>query len=288
MTLYATLADAKSTMAAGSSSSTTDDAIVLRNLRVVSRRIDRLFQSRRPYFAPYIESREFALNPEYINSREGTFRFNDPLLALTGTSVGTEALTLGTGVKAWPTLTTPIHKLLLVGSYTNWYGYCNDLNEPNRVTIAGTWGYHRDWANAWMAVSTLSAAIVSTTATTFTVADIDGADLYGRIPMISAGALVKIDDEYLEVIATDTATNTATVLRGVNGSTAATHLNAASVSVYQVEEDIRDIVARQAGFKYARRGAYENINIADLGTIQFPADMLAELWGVLRGYMYAG
>jgi hypothetical protein len=286
MTLYATLADAKSTMAAGSASSATEDPIVLRNLRVVSRRIDRLFVSRRPYFAPYIESRAFELNPEYINSREGTFRFDDPLLALTGVTVGTEVLTLNTGVKAWPTLTTPIHKLLLVNGSTNWYGYCNDNNEPQLVTIAGTWGYHRDWSNAWMDVTTLSAAIATTSVTTITLTDVDIADAYGRIPGISAGALLKIDDEYLEVTATNTTTNVANVIRGVNGSTAATHLISTTVSVYQVPTDIRDVVARQAGFKYARRGAYENTNIADLGTIQFPPDMLQELYGVLRGYTY--
>src|SRR5690606_14042914 len=153
---------------------------------------------KRPYFAPIIESRVFPLVPENINSWERTFRFDAPLLALDGVTVGTEALTLNTGVKTWPTLTSPSHQLLLVSAFDSWYGYCDDTQAPPMVTIAGTWGYHSDWANAWLDVTTLAAAIVSTSATTFTVANIDGADAYGRTPMISAGALVKIDDEYME------------------------------------------------------------------------------------------
>lgn len=288
MTLYATLADAKAAMSAGASSSTTDDAIVLKNLRVVSRRIDALLDPirKRPYFAPIIESRVFPLAPENINSWERTFRFDAPLLALDGVTVGTEALTLNTGVKAWPTLSSPAHQLLLVSAFDNWYGYCDDTQAPPMVTIAGTWGYHSDWTHAWLDVSTLSAGI-NASATAFTVANIDGADAYNRTPMISAGALVKIDDEYLEVVATDIATNIATVKRGVNGTTAAAHDSGATVSVFQVQDDIRDIVARQAGAKYARRGAYENATITDLGAIQFPPDLLTELYGVLRGYTYS-
>lgn len=286
MTLYATLDDAKSTMRASSSSDTVNDPIVLRNLRVVSRRIDRIFASRRPYFAPWIETREFLVTPERVNSAEQTFLFADPLLALTAVTVGTEALVVNSTVKAWPPLTTPMRQLRLISPGLSWYGYCDSNGDPLRVIISGTWGYHRDWSNAFLAVTTLGAAIATTTVTSVTLTDIDGVDAYGRQPWISAGSLLQIDSEWLEVVATNTTTNVATVRRGVNGSTAATHLNAAAVSVYQPEEDIRDVVARQAGFKYARRGAYETVTVADLGTVQFPADLLGELRATLSGYAY--
>jgi hypothetical protein len=283
MTLYATLADAKGEMQA---STTLGDAKLLNNLRIVSRRVDRLFQSRRPYFAPWIESHEIALNPNRVNSRERTFKLNRPLLALTSVTVGTEALTLATQVKAWMPLDTPIRKLILVDGGDAWYSYCDDNEDPRRVIVAGTWGYNRDWANAWLSVTTLGAAITTTTATAITVTDIDGTDAYGRSPWISAGALLKIDDEYLEVTATNTSTNVATVRRGVNGSTAATHLNAATVSVYQVEEDLRQVVARQAGFMYARQGAYVTTQITDIGAVTYPPDLLPELRNTIAGYAY--
>lgn len=286
MTLYATLDDAKSTMKAGTSSNVTEDPIVLRNLRVVSRRIDRLFASRRPYFAPWIETREYLIDAERINSAEQTFLFGDPLLALTAVTVGTDALVVNSTVKLWPPLTTPARQLRLISPGLGWYGYCDSNYDPLRVIITGTWGYHRDWTNAWLDVTTLSAAIATAAVTTITLTDIDGTDVYGRQPWISAGSLLQIDSEWLEVIATNTTTNVATVRRGVNGSTAATHLISATVSVYQPEEDIRDVVARQAGFKYARRGAYETVTVADLGSIQFPPDLLGELRATLSGYAY--
>lgn len=283
MTLYATLADGKAEMLA---STTTDDAKLLNNLRIVSRRIDMMFHSRRPYFAPWIESREFALSSNRVNSRERTFRLGSPLLALTGVTIGTEALTLTTQVKAWMPLDTPIRKLLLADGGDTWYGYCDSSEDPLRVIVAGTWGYNRDWANAWLAVTTLGAAIANATTTSITVTDIDGTDTYGRSPWISAGALLKIDDEYLEVTATNTSTNVATVRRGVNGSTAAAHDNGDTVSVYQVEEDIRQVVARQAGSMYARRGAYTATQITDIGAVTYPPDLLPELRNTIAGYAY--
>lgn len=283
MTLYATLDDAKNAQKA---TTTVDDDILLRNLRTVSRRIDRLMESQRPYFAPTIETRQFVITRGRVRSADNTFLFDDPLLALTSVTVGSDALIIGTNVELWPTLTSPATRLRLVNNWDSWYTYCATSGAPLVATLMGTWGWHRQWGSAWLDVTTLGAAIVSTTATTLTVTDIDGTDAYGRSPWMSAGALLKIGTEYLEVTATNTTTNVATVRRGVNGSTAATHLNGATVSVYQVEEDIRDVVARQAAFKYSRRGAFESATITDLATVQFPSDLLGELRGVLTGYAY--
>lgn len=276
MTLYATLDDAKTQAKA---TATGEDDVLQRNLRVVSRRIDRLFASRRPHFAPYIEQREFYLDPAMVNTSEYTFRFSDPLLALTAVTVASEALTLATQVEAWPTLATPYHKLRLV-CYGSWYSFCNSTNEWPLVKITGTWGYHRDWANAWQTITTLNGAIVSTTATSITLTNVDAADAWGLTPGISAGSLIRIDSEYLEVTATNTTTNVATVRRGVNGSTAATHLTSTAVEAYQVEDAIRDVVARQAAFKNKRRGSYENATIGEL-TVSYPSDMLHELRAVV-------
>jgi hypothetical protein len=147
--------------------------------------------------------------------------------------------------------------------------------------VNGVWGYHRAYARAWLAVDTLAAAIVTTTATTFTVVDVGGADVYGFTPRISAGNLVKIDNEIMEVIATTIATNIVTVRRGVNGTTAAAHIIAAPVSTWQTDDNIRRATARQAGMLYARRGAYEQQTITDVGVITYPADCLNKNGGLI-------
>ena len=95
-----------------------------------------------------------------------------------------------------------------------------------------------------------------------------------------------VDDEYMEVI-TDTsdqlAANVITVRRGVNGSTAATHLNGATVSIWRQPEDLRRAVARQAAMLHARRGSYTTMEVTALGAeMRYPADLLSEFKAELQ------
>ena len=115
MTLYAMLDDAKR---AAKATTTTDDAIMLNNLRVVSRRLDRLFDSRRPYFAPFIETRHFRLDPNRIYSYDYTYRLPDKFVGGDGCQVGDDTLTVGTTVEGWPTIESPFRYLRLMNKPT--------------------------------------------------------------------------------------------------------------------------------------------------------------------------
>lgn len=279
MAFYCTLADARAAMNAAS---TVDDALLLSLIGQVSTRIDLLMASPTPYFQPYLEAREFEITMDRIDSWRNLFILpsGETLLSIDTISLGTTTLS---SVEAYPALRVPI-KMIRRTDGCSWYE--NGTDDPLTTIVYGVWGYHRAYARAWQAVDTLAAAIVTDTATTFTVADVDGADPYGFTPRISAGNLVKIDSEIMEVIATTVATNTVTVRRGVNGTTAAAHLIAAPVSTWQTDDNVRRVTARQAGLLYARRGAYEQQQITDVGVITYPADLLAELRGVLQGYQY--
>jgi len=72
----------------------------------------------------------------------------------------------------------------------------------------------------------------------------------------------------------------------VNGSTAAAHSNAASVSVWQVDENIKRAVTRQAANNYAKRGAYDSSTVTDLATVTFSADFLAEVREIMQSMAY--
>src|SRR5690606_35601661 len=139
-----------------------------------------------------------------------------PVLELTSVSLGNTSLTINTDVEAWPDTTAPIRTLRLTSLERSWYrdAAANCDGTPLTVTLGGIFGIHRDYTNAWSSVDTLAAAIISTTSTTFTVADVDGADEYGLTPRVSPGHLVRIDDEIMEVTATNTTTNVVTVRRG--------------------------------------------------------------------------
>jgi hypothetical protein len=154
------------------------------------------------------------------------------------------------------------------------------------VLITGFWGYRRRYdSQGWLAVDALSAAILTAGATTFTVADADGADTYGVTPRFSIGSLVRIEDEMMEV--TGISTNTLTVIRGYRGSTAAAHANGTAVKVWNIEPEIRHVAARQVGLIYARRGAYEQTVTTEFATISYPADFVTEVRAVVQRLMYA-
>lgn len=285
MTLYCTLSDAK---ADDGATGITGDNYLLRAIRTVSRRVDREFAAKRPLFAPVIEARKVRVDGYHVNSWDNTLRLDGSLLALTAATVGSTALVVGTNVSGYPDVDMPPFpylRLTQCGSRGWYYTDCADCSAPLYATITGIWGVHRDYANAWQLADTLSAGI-NASVTTLTVADIDGADVYGVTPRISAGNLLKIDDEFLEVIATSTATNAATVRRGVNGSTAAAHALSAPVYVWQIEEPIRAVVARQAAMIYARKGAFTTVEISGMSEVRYPADLLPELRAVLQEYAY--
>lgn len=285
MTLYATLAETKSQMEAYNS---TDDMKLLSYIRQVSNRIDRTFMPKRraPVFAPYIETRSnFRLEGERVNSQDGTFYFGEPLLALTAVTVGTQTPVVGTDVQLYQGEVAPYRTLQLLDRCCNgWYRYveCTGCAAIPFVTIAGTWGYNVDWSNAWL--NTLQTVTngggIDADDTSFTVTDVDAANANGITPAFSTGNLIQIDTEWLEVTATNTSTNTVTVKRGMNGSTAAAHAQGTAVYAFQVEEQIKRAVIRQAGFQYAKQSAYDSKNTGG-ASAEFTNDALAEFQSLL-------
>ena len=73
MTWYATLADARSELDADG---TTEDPILADKVRVASRRADATFRSRRPFFAPYSETRDWLVEPARVDSWLRLFHFD--------------------------------------------------------------------------------------------------------------------------------------------------------------------------------------------------------------------
>ena len=106
------------------------------------------------------------------------------------------------------------------------------------LSILGTWG----WQNVTTPASTLSAAITTTTATTLTVAAVGN---HG------AGTTIVVDSE--QMYCTSHNGTTLTVRRGVNGTTAATHLTAAAVSMVEYPSDVKMATADLARMQYRDR-----------------------------------
>lgn len=274
---YCTLSRAKQELKATTDA---DDAILLTYIADISARIDDLMtpRRRRPVFTPYVETRQVAVTRRTVDSVANTLRLRRaaPLLAIATVTVNSTTITAD--VDPFPPDASPISTLRYDSLCGSWYDAYNSLTvyEPAYAVIAGVWGFHRDYASAWDAVTTLGADVASS-ATTVTVAS--GAAL-------SPGHLLQINDEYLTVTAVNG--STVTVVRGMNGTTAAAHTSGDTVQTWQMERPIARVVARQVGMMYARRGAYE-IRESDGvgGTTAYPQDLLTELRNVLTAYQYA-
>jgi hypothetical protein len=114
---------------------------------------------------------------------------------------------------------------------------------PRGVEIAGVWGY-AETATPYAGAGTLGAAITTTAGTEITLSA-------GHT--VSAGHTIRIGTEDMYV--TGGNINTVTVKRGLNGTTAATHLIGAAVSVYYYPDDIREAAIIQTMFEFAQQQA---------------------------------
>ncbi len=173
-------------------------------------------------FVPYRETKTFDARGDGIVDHGRTLLLRDDLLAVhtltngDGAVIASNQYTLlsGSGYPKWAVELLPSTGLAWTYT-TDW---------QNAISIDGTWGYHEDYARAW--VSTLDTVKtvggIDAVMQAITVADADGKDARYHT-RFAVGQLLRIEDEYLKVAAVDTATNALTVLRGVNGTTAAVH-----------------------------------------------------------------
>lgn len=257
------------------------------SLHAVSRRVDNLFPQtpRWPVFAPWVGTRLIPVTGFNTNAWANSLSFTGFLLALTGVSINGTAIS---DAVAYPDPNSPpFNTLRRTTGCLDWYSACQSLcdSAPLQASITGVWGFSANYADAWMSIDVLVTPFMTTaTQTTFKVVDVDGGDLYSVTPRISIGNLLKIEDEFVEVTLTDPATNTVTVKRGANGSTAAIHNAALPVYRWEVEDPVKRAVARQAAFQYARRGAFVSVDVQGMTEVKYPNDFLKEVYGALAGY----
>jgi hypothetical protein len=158
-------------------------------------------------FAPIVATRYF----DAIRDVDGlNLLIDKDLLAITSATNGDGVVITAGQRTTLPKNLTPYHAIRLLSSAGVSWTYATDPDDA--ISVAGIWGYHDDYANAWELLTTLGAAMTDATGTSATLATGAG----------NPGELWKIDNEFLYLSARPT--TTATLVRGVNGSTAASHL----------------------------------------------------------------
>ena len=219
------------------SGDTADDARLMSALQAASAQIERATGRR---FSP----RQKSLRHTYSSSLE--LLLDDDLLELTGLTNGDGSLIPLTDVIPVPD-SAPFSYLRLTGSSA----FLWTLSPVQAITVSGIWGWHDHPAEMWRSSGdSVQNNPLGSSATSLTVTDADGADSEGSFPRFQVGHLLKIDSEYLQVTAVNTVTNVLTVLRGVNGTTAASHALNSAITIFQPASDIQMLALRWASWLY--------------------------------------
>lgn len=209
-----------------------------------------------------------------------------PFLSLTSVTGGLgDTLVAGTDYYPWPRGSQPITALRLIAtSGRSWGQYVDDWRDA--IVLTGIAGYHERYDEAWIASgdSIQDDPQIASTETYITVTDVDEADAYGWTPRFSPGNLIRIGSEFCEVVKTNPSSNTLTVRRGVNGSTAVAHDADTAIDVFQVEPNIQRAALRWVGYLLKRRGAFEQTSFDGVATVTFPPDAPGEVKAILDQY----
>ena len=134
------------------------------------------------------------------------------------------------------------------------------------IQVTGIWGWHERWSLAWQSgVDSAQDNPLAASAAALQVTDSS---------RFEAGQLLRMGDEYLRLLAIDSATHTLNVQRAAQGTAAVAHSRGASVDIYQPPRAVTLLCLRLALWLY--REPDRNADAA------LPADILAEMAGLRR------
>ncbi len=229
---------------------TSDNARLLAVLSAASAQIERGAGRR---FSP----RAAAIQHDYTSPLE--LLLDDDLLELTSLTNGD-----GSAISLSDVITVPDNfpaSLLRLTGNSAFFWY---LSTVQAISVTGIWGWHDRPAEMWRNSSdTVQNNPLSSGATSITVSDADGADAETETPRFQVGHLLKIESEFVRVVAVNTATNVLTVLRGVNGTSAASHVLNTPISTYQPPADVNQLVLRWASWLYKEPDSAEFAAVPD-------------------------
>jgi hypothetical protein len=256
------------------------DANIYNAIRDVSARVE---QYKECEFEPLHTTRAFDAIGGHIVDNGQTLLLARPLLEIESIALGDGTALTTDDYILYPKYETPKTKIVLK-SHT-WTAYEDAPEQANE--IEAVWGYHTDYASAWVSLSTLAEDVTSSE-TAIDVTALSGA-------LFSPGMLIRFGstDDYARVTAVTT--DTLTVVRGQNGTTAAEHLTGVAVSYWQPYHIAQRAAQLWAVYAFARRGSFESATYDGVTTVTFPLAMPgrvkdeldsfrnARLWATTKG-----
>ncbi len=228
----------------GAPPNATEDARLLRALEAASTQIERLTGRR---FLPYVAARQYDLPPS------DALLLDEDLLAIDALHNGDGSAIDLADVVLMPS--SPPHSVLRLrdGAY-----YLAAAGAVAAITVNGVWGWHERYTRAWVASGESLAAPLDEAATALPVSAISGVAADGQSPRFQVGALLRLDDEFLRVLALDEAAQTLTLERGAQGSTAAAHSVGALLEVFRPDAEALSLSLRWAAWLYRQPDSGQN------------------------------
>lgn len=244
------------------------DEMIREKCETASRLWDVLTKRR---FYPVVATRYYDYRFQY------TLHLNDDLLEVTTLTTGNGASTMSAAAY-WPMTGSsygdPPYARIVSTSPLSCIGTTRRAH-----AVTGIWGYHNDWANAWRNSGDTVKTNITAGATSVAVTDVDGTDAAGYDPRFQEGQLLRIGTEYLHLQRKNATTDTLTIERGVNGSTAAAHTALDMIYVYQPMRQIRQAAKRLAAwlFRIKDSQVFSTIAFPEMGTIEIPEGLPADV-----------
>lgn len=217
---------------------TTDDAVVELLLKSASRYIE---SATGRNFTPLVETRYYDVpSGDEIDPR--MLKVDGDLLEVITLTNGDGTVVSSTEYSLRPKNTTPHFGIRLVDNSTYVWASDGAGDTHDVISVLGFWGYHNHYSSlAWYPGGTSSEAMDASET---------GLDVVSNANFV-VGDLIKYDNELGYVSAVPT--NSLTITRGENGSTATTHLTGISVYIWRVMEEAKNACLEMAFLMYKRR-----------------------------------
>ena len=163
----------------------------------------------------------------------------------------------------------------------------------NSQSVDGIWGYHEQYEDAWQSVDTVQdAGGINALVTTITVVDADAFDEQGLKPRFQEQQLLRLGStdtsEMVYITGLNYSTNELTVIRGVNGSTAAIAAQNSVIEVFRPHEEINHALLILSAHAYRRKdtvGKEADKNLfTNAGVLVIPQQIPQEVRDMVMAY----
>lgn len=153
-----------------------------------------------------------------------------------------------------PSRSTPYSVVKLRGG-AQWAAN-SDGNVAGALQVEGVWGYHTDYANAFVdSLDTVQDNPLSSSSTTIHVSSLSAPAADLESPRFQAGQLLRIDGEFFYLVDAQDGAESAelTVVRAYNGTAAAEHAQGAKVEIFRPEGFVVQACERLVKWRYSQR-----------------------------------